>query len=116
MGRIRPHVALDCTAYSLETFILDNIDKELFHHEPENQNKNRSSEKLRNYLRIKGAAPLPWRRPVHAFWGRSARHRLSIFLSCVSCVSWFMVLFLAEKKEIRTCFWLWGRAKRYPIS
>ncbi|MFH1982082.1 MAG: hypothetical protein ABIL58_09560, partial [Pseudomonadota bacterium] len=23
---------------------------------------------------------------------------------------------LAEKKEIRTCFWLWGRTKRYPIS
>ena len=26
MGRIRLHVALDCTAYSLETFILDNIE------------------------------------------------------------------------------------------
>ena len=26
MGRIRLHVALDCTGYSLETFILDNID------------------------------------------------------------------------------------------
>jgi hypothetical protein len=25
MGRIRLHVALDCSAYSLETFILDNI-------------------------------------------------------------------------------------------
>ena len=25
MGRIRLHVALDCTAYSLETFILDNV-------------------------------------------------------------------------------------------
>ena len=26
MGRIRLHVALDCTAYSLETFILENIE------------------------------------------------------------------------------------------
>ena len=26
MGRIRLHVALDCSAYSLETFILDNIE------------------------------------------------------------------------------------------
>jgi hypothetical protein len=25
MGRIRLHVALDCSAYSLETFILDNV-------------------------------------------------------------------------------------------
>ena len=26
MGRIRMHVALDCSAYSLETFILDNVE------------------------------------------------------------------------------------------
>ena len=26
MGRIRVHVALDCSAYSLETFILDNVE------------------------------------------------------------------------------------------
>jgi hypothetical protein len=26
MGRIRLHVALDCSAYSLETFILDNVE------------------------------------------------------------------------------------------
>ena len=26
MGRIRLHVALDCSAYSLETFVLDNIE------------------------------------------------------------------------------------------
>ena len=26
MGRIRLHIALDCTAYSLETFILDNVE------------------------------------------------------------------------------------------
>jgi hypothetical protein len=26
MGRIRLHVALDCSAYSLEAFILDNIE------------------------------------------------------------------------------------------
>ena len=26
MGRIRLHVALDCSGYSLETFILDNIE------------------------------------------------------------------------------------------
>ena len=26
MGRIRLHIALDCSAYSLETFILDNIE------------------------------------------------------------------------------------------
>jgi len=26
MGRIRLHVALDCSAYSLETFVLDNVE------------------------------------------------------------------------------------------
>jgi len=56
MGRIRLHVALDCSGYSLETFILDNIapgstivtdkwpgyqiiDKEQYAHDPTNQSK-----------------------------------------------------------------------------
>ena len=63
MGRIRLHVALDCTAYSLETFILDNIEpgaliatdawsgyntinKEQFGHERTNQNKKGTYENL----------------------------------------------------------------------
>ena len=63
MGRIRLHVALDCTAYSLETFILDNIepgatiatdswsgynsiDKEQFGHEKTNQYKKGDYENL----------------------------------------------------------------------
>ena len=63
MGRIRLHVALDCTAYSLETFILDNIepgstiatdawqsynviDKEQFGHERTNYRKSRNYETL----------------------------------------------------------------------
>ena len=61
MGRIRLHVALDCAGYSLETFILDNIepgasiatdawqgyniiDKEQFAHEKTNQRKGRNFE------------------------------------------------------------------------
>ena len=60
MGRIRLHVALDCSAYSLETFILDNIepgatiatdnwkgyhciDKERYCHEAANQIRNANS-------------------------------------------------------------------------
>ena len=56
MGRIRLHVAIDCSAYSLETLILDNIepsatmatddwtgyhciDKERYRHEATNQRK-----------------------------------------------------------------------------
>lgn len=63
MGRIRLHVALDCTAFSLETFILDNIesgatiatdawqsyniiDKEQFEHEQTNYRKERNYETL----------------------------------------------------------------------
>jgi len=63
MGRIRLHVALDCTAYSLETFILDNIEpwaiiateswsgysiigKEQFGHEKPIQNKKGDYENL----------------------------------------------------------------------
>ncbi len=63
MGRIRLHVALDCTGYSLETFILDNIepganiatdawsgyhiiDKEQFRHEKTNQSKGGNYENL----------------------------------------------------------------------
>lgn len=63
MGRIRLHVALDCTAYSLETFILDNIepgstiatdawqgyniiDKEQFERETTNQRKSSNFENL----------------------------------------------------------------------
>ena len=61
MGRIRLHVALDCSAYSLETFILDNIepgstiatdawksyniiDKEQFIHEQTNCRKSQNFE------------------------------------------------------------------------
>jgi len=60
MGRIRLHIALDCSAYSLETFILDNvepgstiatdswksynfIDNVLCTHERTNQSKTRES-------------------------------------------------------------------------
>ena len=63
MGRIRLHVALDFTEYSLETFILDNIepgstivtddwqsyniiDKEQYHHEITNQSKSKDYDKL----------------------------------------------------------------------
>ncbi len=63
MGRIRLHVALDCTGYSLETFILDNIepgssiatdkwsgyqiiDKEQFAHETTNQSKTKINANL----------------------------------------------------------------------
>ena len=63
MGRIRLHIALDCSAYSLETFILDNvapgstiatdswksynfIDKALCAHERTNQSKTRDKERL----------------------------------------------------------------------
>ncbi|MFZ0133583.1 MAG: IS1595 family transposase [Desulfobacterales bacterium] len=59
MGRIRLHFALDCSAYSLETFIIDNIepgatiatddwegyhciDKERYGHETKNQSKSTS--------------------------------------------------------------------------
>jgi hypothetical protein len=58
MGRIRLHVALDCSGYSLETFILDNIepgatiatdewqsyniiDKEQYRRETTNQSKSK---------------------------------------------------------------------------
>ena len=63
MGRIRLHIALDCTAYSLETVILDNvepgstiatdswksynfIDSVLCAHEKTNQSKTRDKERL----------------------------------------------------------------------
>jgi hypothetical protein len=63
MGRIRLHVALDCSAYSLETFILDTIepgatiatdewrsyniiDKERYQHETTNQSKSNDHEDL----------------------------------------------------------------------
>ena len=63
MGRIRLHVALDCSGYSLETFILDNIepgatiatdswpgydiiDKDQFGHEKTNQHKSSHFENL----------------------------------------------------------------------
>ena len=63
MGRIRLHVALDCSGYSLETFILDNIepgatvatdswpgydiiDKDQFGHEKTNQHKSSNFENL----------------------------------------------------------------------
>ena len=63
MGRIRLHIALDCTGYSLETFILDNIepgatiatddwqsyniiDKEQYRHVITNQSKTKNYEKL----------------------------------------------------------------------
>ena len=63
MGRIRLHVALDCSGYSLETFIDDNInngatiatdewqgyniiDKEQHHHEKTNQGKSDDYENL----------------------------------------------------------------------
>ena len=63
MGRIRLHVALDCSAYSLETFILHNIepgstiatdswpsyhfiDKEQYAHEITNQSKSKVKENL----------------------------------------------------------------------
>ena len=63
MGRIRLHVALDCSAYSLETFILDNIepgatiatdswqayniiDKEQYRRETTNQSKSVGFENL----------------------------------------------------------------------
>ena len=63
MGRIRLHVALDCSAYSLETFILDNIepgatiatdswqayniiDKEQYRREITNQSKSTGYENL----------------------------------------------------------------------
>jgi hypothetical protein len=63
MGRIRLHVALDCAGYSLETFMLDNIepgatiatdawsgyhiiDKEQFGHEKTNQRKGGNFENL----------------------------------------------------------------------
>ena len=63
MGRIRLHIALDCSAYSLETFILHNvepgstiatdswksynfIDNVLCTHERTNQSKTRDKERL----------------------------------------------------------------------
>jgi hypothetical protein len=63
MGRIRLHVALDCSGYSLETFILDNIepgatiatdewqsyniiDKEQYRREITNQSKSKRSRKF----------------------------------------------------------------------
>ena len=63
MGRIRLHIALDCSGYSLETFILDNIEpgatiatddwqsyniiaKELYRREITNQKKSKDYEKL----------------------------------------------------------------------
>jgi hypothetical protein len=63
MGRIRLHVSLDCSGYSLETFILDNIepgatiatdkwpsyniiDKEQFRRETTNQSKSSDHENL----------------------------------------------------------------------
>jgi hypothetical protein len=63
MGRIRLHLALDCSAYSLETFILDNIeagsniatdswrsydfiDSEQYTHEKTNQRSTKNYESL----------------------------------------------------------------------
>jgi retron-type reverse transcriptase len=63
MGRIRFHVALDCSAYSLETFILDNIepgsiiatdswrsynfiDNDQYGHEKTNQSSSKNNENL----------------------------------------------------------------------
>ena len=63
MGRIRLHIALDCSAYSLETFILHNIepgstiatdswpsyhfiDKEQYAHEITNQSKSKVKQNL----------------------------------------------------------------------
>lgn len=63
MGRIRLHVALDCSAFSLETFIIDNIeagativtdswrsyqfiDKQQYRHEITNQSKAGNRENL----------------------------------------------------------------------
>ena len=63
MGRIRLHVTLDCTAYSLETFILENIepgsniatdslrsysflDKGSYVHEKNNQSRTKDYENL----------------------------------------------------------------------
>ena len=63
MGRIRLHVTLDCSAYSLETFILDNIepgsivatdswqsynfiDTEQYAHEKTNQSSTKDNESL----------------------------------------------------------------------
>jgi hypothetical protein len=63
MGRIRLHVTLDCSAYSLETFILDNIepgsiiatdswrsynfiDTDQFVHEKSNQSRTSENENL----------------------------------------------------------------------
>jgi hypothetical protein len=63
MGRIRLHVALDCSAYSLETFILDNIepgstiatddwqsynviDNDQYQREITNQSRNKDYDKL----------------------------------------------------------------------
>jgi hypothetical protein len=63
MGRIRLHIALDCSGYSMETFILDNIepgstiatddwqsyniiDNEQFQREITNQSKSKDYDKL----------------------------------------------------------------------
>jgi len=63
VGRIRLHIALDCSAYSLETFILDNVesgstvatdswssyhvvDKEQYAHKITNQSKSTVKENL----------------------------------------------------------------------
>ena len=63
MGRIRLHISLDCSAYSLETFILQNVEpgstiatdswpsyhfinKELYTHEITNQSKTKNRENL----------------------------------------------------------------------
>ena len=63
MGRIRMHIALDCSAYSLETFILENVElgstvvtdswkgynflsKDKFNHKPSNQSRTENFEAL----------------------------------------------------------------------
>ena len=63
MGRIRMHIALDCSAYSLETFILENVEpgstvvtdswkgynfvaEDQYNHTPSNQSRTGSSEAL----------------------------------------------------------------------
>ena len=63
MGRIRLHIALDCSGYSMETFILENIepgstiatddwqsyntiDNEQFRRETTNQSKTKDYDKL----------------------------------------------------------------------